>query len=154
MKRFLLFLTLCAGALVCAYALAPTHARADTPAIRIGEPKNNCQQFTLCNEQTATGVCTVLPASGDEIVLKTFGMYSALTFFGNQSTGAFSCHIFGNVNGYDAESGDGVQLSTTAITESNEAISLNGGNFGFIWASCSAIGTDVILTVTACPSSR
>ncbi len=114
-----------------------------------------CASFTLCSAQTATGGCTVNPASGDEIVLPVFGYWSSLTFFSNKSVGSpYSCAVHGNIDGHDAESGDFVKLNDTQLTATDKAISLNGGNFGHIWISCGTITTSVTITVNACPSSR
>lgn len=145
MKR-LLFLVLFLSFIYAGASLA------DTPASR-NKIVKTCHEYVLCSAQTATGDCTVLPASGDEITLEVFGQWSALTFFSNQSVGNYSCHIHGNSSGHDDQSGDFVQLSTTAITESNQAISLNGGNFGWIWVNCSAIATSVTMTVNVCPAN-
>ena len=130
------------------------HAQADTAPIPIGDEKNTCQQFTMCAAQTLVGDCTVLPASGDEIVLETFGRWSSLTFYANQSVGAYSCVVHSNASGHDAETGDFVLLSSTPLSGSNESISLNGGNFGYIWINCPTIGTSVTVTLNACPSNR
>ncbi len=132
------------------------HAQADTSPTRIGEPKNTCQKFTMCATQTIAGVCDVDgDTTSDEIVLNVFGRWSRFTFFGNASTGTpWSCDVFGNNGGFDAEGGDGVQLNTTALTNLNESITLREGDFGFIWVNCSSITTNTIITVNACPSNR
>ena len=163
----------CGRACACARVRAPTRegenmkhllfllalfvtasAFADTSPTRLGDLSNTCGKFVLCGAQTATGDCTVLPASGDEIVLETFSKWSSFTLYSNESVGNHTCHIFSNNGGHDAEPGDAIQISTTALSETQELITLNGGNFGFIWANCSAIGTSVYITVKACPSNR
>ena len=130
------------------------HAWGDTDPTRI-VTEGTCQKLTMCAAQTATGVCTVLPASGDERVLRPFGRWSRFTFFGNESVDTpWSCDVFGNNTGYDLESGDGVQLNTASITNANESITVYNGDFGFIWINCSVIETSVTMTVNACPSNR
>jgi hypothetical protein len=109
----------------------------------------------MCDVQTATGDCDVdKDGTGDEIVLNTFGLYSSFTFYGNQSVGAFSCVVHSNATGHDVESGSFVLLSSTPLSDGNPAITINGGNFGYIWMNCTSIATSVIITVNACPSNR
>lgn len=129
--------------------VAPARADISPASIKI---YGQCVSFTLCNAQTVTGDCT---SGGDEIVLDVFGKWSSLTFFSNKSVGSpYSCAVHGNNDGHDAESGDFVKLNDTQLTATDEAISLNGGNFGHIWISCGTITTSVTITVNACPSSR
>ena len=140
--------------LFLAIACVSASVHADTePALL--EAVGVCESRELCSAQTATGDCTVQPASGDELVLKVFGKYSNLTFFSNESVGApYTCNVHGNRGGHDLESGDFVVLTTTAMSDTNESISLNGGNFGHIWVNWSTIATSVTITVNACPANR
>lgn len=136
-------------------SLACASAHADTSPTPIGDAKNTCQQFMMCDAQTATGDCDVdKDGTGDEIVLTTFGRWSSLTFYANLSVGAYSCVVHSNADGHDAQSGSYVLLSSTPLSSSNESISLNGGNFGVVWINCATIGTSATVTVNACPSSR
>jgi len=144
-KSFLLAL------LALSFYIAP--ARGDTEPTFVRKV-NTCEEYIFCTAQTATGVCTVSPASGDEVVLDTFGKWSSLTFYANESVGAFTCNVYGNNSGHDDQSGDGVLLTSTPMDATHEAISLNGGNFGHIWINCSAIATSVTITMNACPADR
>ena len=140
--------------LFLAFACLPAPVRADTEPVLL-KAVGACESRELCSAQTATGDCTVEPAGGDEIVLKVFGKYSSLTFFSNESVGApYACGGHGNRGGHDLESGDFVLLTSTALSDVNESLSLNGGNFGHIWINCSAITTSVTVTVNACPANR
>jgi hypothetical protein len=111
----------------------------------------------MCAAQTATGDCDAnSDGTGEILVLPVFAKWSSFTFYSNQSVGApYTCTVHSNNNGHDAEAGDFVVISGGgALTDTNESISLNGGNFGFIWINCSAITTSVTITVNACPSNR
>lgn len=146
MKRLLIVL------LALSFYNAP--ARGDTEAALV-TTNGQCAQHLMCDAQTATGVCTVLPASGDERTLFVFGKWSRMTFFGNGSVGTpWTCDVMGNMGGYDAESGDGVKLNTTSLSNTQEAITLREGDFGYVWVTCPTIGTSVTITVSVCPSSR
>ena len=149
MKRFYLLLLAC----VCEWALAPALARADTEPALLNQ-NGQCAQFAMCAAQTATGDCTVSPATGDERILNVFGKWSSFTFYGNQSVDAFSCVVHSNATGHDAESGAFVLISSTPISDSNKAITINGGNFGHIWMNCTSITTSATITVNACPGNR
>ena len=140
--------------LFLAFVCVPAPMHADTePALL--KAVGVCESRELCSAQTATGDCTVEPATGDELVLKMFGKYSSLTFFSNESVGApYVCDVHGNRGGHDAESGDFVLLTSTPLSDTNESISLNGGNVGHIWVNCSTITTSVTVTVNACPANR
>jgi len=109
----------------------------------------------MCNAQTLVGDCTVLPASGDEIVLPVFAAGSSLTFFGNQSVGTpYNCNVHGNNTGHDAEAGDFIKLTTTPLSDTQESITLADGMFGHVWLNCSTITTSVTITVNVCPANR
>jgi len=141
--------------LVVSFLLVCALAHADTPPTRVGEAKNTCQKYTMCAAQTATGDCDdEQDGGGDEIVLDVFGRWSSFTFYGNQSIGSYSCVIHSNAYGHDVESGSYTLLSSTPLSSSNQTISLNGGNFGYIWVNCTTIATSVVVTLNACPASR
>lgn len=144
MNRIRLILIL-ALSLICARAWADT---APTRTSTVGA----CGVFVMCLPQTIAGVCDIDgDTTGDKIVLSALG-YSKLTFFSNGSVdNPWVCNVFGNDSGYDAESGDGVQLNTTALSNTQEAITLAGGNFNRVWVNCSTVTTSALVTVHACP---
>ncbi len=140
MRKFLLIGF--ALSLVCA------HAQADTIPDTVGVPRSHCIKKLMCDAETVTGVCT---KGGDEIVLEVLDKWTRFTFYANQSVGTpYSCHIYSNNLGYDAESGDGIRVTSSPLTEDDQAITLSNADFGFIWANCDTIETSVTITVNAC----
>lgn len=111
-----------------------------------------CTKFFLCNAQTATGPCTVNPASGDEIVLNSAGR-SSITFYGLQSVGNYSCDVFSNDKGFDEALGIGHKINDKSITPIRPILTLQGPLFA-IWVECSTITTSATVTALLCPSNN
>lgn len=116
-----------------------------------------CVKYTMCNAQTATDECTVLPASGDELVVRV-ATNSNLTFYSTASTAStYSCDVISNDQGFDASAptGNGFQINTASITPAAPILSFSG-LFDFMWIDCSAINGDgnVTITLQMCTASR
>lgn len=111
-----------------------------------------CTSYLMCAAQTATGDCTVLPASGDELVLEMDGR-SSMTFYSIQSVGAHICDIMSNDEGHDDASGVGFKVNTASLTDSAPVLSING-LFRFIWVTCPTIGTSATVTALVCTANR
>jgi hypothetical protein len=123
-------------------------AWADTSPAPIGS-SDGCTSWVVCDGQTATGPCTVEPATGDEIVAKT-KFANSLTFDGGRSTGTYSCDFYANTQGYDASSGVGTKINSVPLTETQEMLSYSGV-FDQIWVECTAIATNVTVVLNSCP---
>lgn len=137
---------------ILALSFICAHARGDTTPDTIGVPRNHCIKFLLCDAETDTGVCK---SGGDELVLEVLDKWTRFTFYSNQSVDSpYSCHIYSNNMGHDAESGDGIQVTSTPLTEDDEAITLSNVDFGCIWVNCSEITTNVTITVNACSTGH
>lgn len=107
-----------------------------------------CTERVLCSDQTATGDC--VSESGDEIVAN-LGPYSELTFTGLKSSGSYSCDLMYNDQGHDAASGAGHQINTVSVSDEQPSITLSGGHFHYVWATCTEVASSVTMTVLACP---
>lgn len=140
--------------LILALSFISAPARADTEPTRFGTTDGNCNKYIMCAAQTATGICdTVGDGTGDEIVLVPYGKWSRFTFYSNESAAAHTCLVESNNTGWDADN-DAIVISTTALTATNDLITVFNGDFGALWINCSAITTSVTITVNACSSSR
>ena len=145
MRKFIFLL----GTLL--FAANVSFADASPPVV---ESLTGCVVYKMCNAQTATGDCSVLPASGDELVLKV-ASFSNLTFYSTQSTATtYSCDVVSNDVGHDALSGAGHQINTASITESAPILSFSG-LFYYLWVNCSAIANNqVTITLQVCTANR
>jgi hypothetical protein len=73
--------------------------------------------------------------------------YTSVAVYSNRSTATtYTCDVYTSDNGYDADSGVGQDRSTTSLTETQEAIVLDGA-LGFAWVECSAIADNQV-TIT------
>lgn len=104
---------------------------------------------TLCSAETTTGDC----ASTDEIVLDARA-FNGISFFGHQSTAsAYTCDVIMSDQGHDDGSGEGQDVTASAITETNQIVSLSAP-LGFLWINCSTItGGAVTITYVAQPAN-
>jgi hypothetical protein len=127
--------------------LAASVAFADTAPPSTRTFANGAQVGKLCDAETSTGDCT----STDEIVLDLRGKYT-VSFWGIQSTAtAYTCDVIGSDLGHDGGSGEGQDLTASAITETNQAVFLEGA-LGYVWINCSTItGGNVTITYIAVP---
>lgn len=119
------------------------------------EPQGQgCVTYTLCNAQTATGTCTVNPASGDELVAIIFTK-SNWSFNADESTATtFSCNIQEAYSGHDSGASNATDLFTTALSQT-QYTNKWGGVLTRIWAECATItGGNVTIRATACPASE
>ena len=144
MKKTILILFLC--------LLYASVTLGDTEPALVRPGANKCEEYSVCTAQTATGACTVLPASGDERVLDTFIKgFNSLTFFSHESVGNYSCDVFLSSNGFDASGGSGIKATSQSITQNNQGVVLAAAGFGHMWVQCATIATSVTMTVNACP---
>ena len=111
-----------------------------------------CNVFTMCNAQTGTGVCTTLPASGDEIVMY-LATRSTLSFYSTQGVGAYSCDVYSNDTGYTATATAKQKLNATPLTTSASIVSFSG-LFAHVWLECTATGTQAPVWAYVCPADR
>jgi hypothetical protein len=127
--------------------LATSVAFADTPPTNVKNLNGGGLAGKLCDAETSTGDCT----STDEIVLDLRGKYT-VSFWGIQSTAtAYTCDVIGSDLGHDGGSGEGQDLTASAITETNQAVFLEGA-LGYVWINCSTItGGNVTITYIAVP---
>lgn len=129
-----------------------TSAQADVGATKLVS-ETGCFTYVMCDDQTATGICTALPASGEERVA-SLGFMSKLTFDGTQSIDAYSCDIYHSSIGPDALAAlgeAGFKINTTSLSQTQETISF----FGLlknVWISCTSITTSVYITLDVCPA--
>ena len=136
---------------VIALALASA-AWADAPPLteKVLTPAANAVKTgTLCSGQTATSICVgAHPLTGvsDQLVADLRGFLS-VSVYSNQSTATtYTCDIYSSDNGSDADGGIGQDRSSTSLTETQEAIVLDGA-IAYIWAKCSAIADNQV-TIT------
>ena len=149
MKFHTLFV-LCFMALLVSAAYADTEPPASSSAPVKSRMLNDSKIGTLCWTQTATSTgCTYLAANGgngDEIVADFRG-FDSVTLYSNQSTATtYTCDLYTSDNGYDSDSGVGQDRTSTALTETQEAVVLSGA-LGFAWIECSGIADNQV-TVT------
>jgi hypothetical protein len=109
-------------------------------------------RVTMCNQASGeTGVCTDtgVISGGTARVHRFNGMY-ATTHFGTQSTATtYSCDLYGNDTGYDADAADRQVLNSTSLSQTNQAISFDG-LFDYVWWECTAVtGGTVVITMLA-----
>lgn len=116
------------------------------------DTRSGCKKYLMCDAQTTTGVCTKLPSSGEERILRTFS-FSNLTFYSLQSVGAHTCNIFSNDQGYDAASGVGKQINVTSLNATDSMLSFQG-SFDYVWVECPTIGTSATVTLLLCTANR
>lgn len=139
-------------ALLAVLTLLAAPAFGDTNPPVLEREDAGCTKYEMCSAQTATGDCTVLPASGDEIVLHVHDR-SQLTFYSLQSVGAHTCDFMTNDEGHDAASGVGFKFNTSSLTDAAPVLTF-GGLFDYIWVTCPTIGTSVTVTALVCTSNR
>ncbi len=136
-----------------AFYSASANADADPPrASDTISSVNGCLKHEICSAQTATGDCTVLPASGDERVLRVLG-YSRFALYGLQSVGDYVCDVMSNDEGHDAAVGVGQKINVTSLTETTDLIQFEG-TYDYIWVTCPTIATSVTVNIVSCPASR
>jgi hypothetical protein len=145
-------------ALLLLGAAAP--AFADKPPISakgIGSGDSARTIGTLCSAQTATstGCTTALGAlvvydgvaSTSNVIVLDARPFSSIALYANQATATtFTCDLYTSDNGYDADSGVGQDRTTTALTETQQMVSIEG-SFAYVWMECSGIA-DNSLTIT------
>jgi len=134
--------------------LVATAASADNPPISsatINGPGGGVTKLgTLCSAQpssgTSTGCTGTVNGVSDQLVADLRG-YSSVAFYANQSTATtFTCDVYTSDNGYDADSGVGQDRSSTAMSETQTMIVLDGA-LAFAWIECSAIADNQV-TIT------
>lgn len=134
--------------ILLAICLLAAPALADNPPMSMKVFDEGTRTGTLCSAQTATSTgCTgVVNGVSDQLVLALHG-YSQIALYSNQSTATtYTCDAYTSDNGYDADSGVGQDRTTTAITETQEMVSLDGA-LGFLWIECSGIADNQV-TIT------
>ena len=128
---------------------------------------NGCYSYEMFNQGTdGPGL-----RSSDEIVAGGAAR-SRMTFDATRSTGnTWTCNVYANQLGFDATATGGpnvtptggaamtgvVKVTTSAITETAQLISLNGGFFKRFFVSCDVtVDAEEVVVVDAivCPSSR
>lgn len=124
-------------------------AKADVGPTTI-EAEYGCVKVKMCDAETNTGVCMRDAGSGDDEIVADLPFNGILTFDSSQSVGAHSCDMYGNMNGYDANSGVGTQINSVALSDSQMSLTYFG-MFDNVWVTCSAIGTNVTVVLNACP---
>jgi hypothetical protein len=140
-------------ALALALLLLAAPALADNPPLSGAAygPNSEVKLGTLCSSQTATATGCTGAVSGvtDQIVADLRG-YDSVSVYSNQSTATtYTCDVYSSDNGYDADSGVGQDRSTTALSQTQELIVLDGA-LAFVWIECSAIADNsVIITFVA-----
>jgi hypothetical protein len=136
--------------------LAPAAAWAADTAAPWRSLSNGCGVYTLCNAQSATGVCGNGSAN---YVADVSGRY-AMTVYATSSTATtFTCDLYTSDNGYQAttrtaltSSGASTQLSYAA---SRFSVSI-AGTLASLWAECTTAITGGTVTINAyvCPLDR
>lgn len=128
-----------------------TPAFGDTEPTEINSP-GGCRKYEFCSAQTAIGVCTVLPASGDERVLRVASK-SIMTFYSVRSIGAHICDFVSSDVGFDDATTSSYQFNAESLTDSNPMLSFSGV-FDYVWVTCPTIGVSTTVTGTFCPGNN
>ena len=153
MTRILIALLLLLGAIPALADKPPLSQRALGDSAKVGKL---CSAFV-----GTTGGCTTTSgslidytsiggtASTSNIIVADFRGYSSVAFYSNQSASAtYTCDVYSSDNGYDADSGDGQDRSTTALSNTQTLIVLDG-SLAFTWIECSSNDVSVTITFTA-----
>jgi hypothetical protein len=118
---------------ICAYA-----ARADVLPSFTGAGTGVV--YTMCSAEADLGTCE---SGGDEIVLDAAGL-TEIHFDASESTATtFTCDIKANNAGHDAANGVGQDMSATSLSETQTAITIEGGPRHF-FIDCSAIADNQV----------
>ena len=125
--------------------LIPVTAFADQAPART-KVNAKCMQYRMCDAEGDTGVC--LGDAAQEIVLHV-GQYADYIFDSVQSVGSYTCNIFTNNQGHDAQATND-QVNTTSITD-EEPIYTMRVLLRYLWINCSEIVTTVTIDVLVCP---
>lgn len=125
-----------------------------------GQRMAGCVMRRMCEgETTAARVCQrvgVSTAQGgiDEIVADVSGGYNHTFFATPSSNDAFTCTVRGNAHGFDAESGEGQDISTAgALTETTQVVTIEG-SLSTLWVYCPLITTQVTIDMLTCPLTK
>ncbi len=142
--RFLLPLLLLLPTLALATDVKPSSVKLN----------NKCRTYSMCVNQTATGVC-VAAGSSDVIVL-SMGRVATYVFYSNLSTTAsYTCNIMTNKKGYtysDDNSTATDQVNTASITD-DAPVYIMHVLLHKLWITCSErqAGGGIYIDVDVCP---
>jgi hypothetical protein len=115
--------------LVCLPVLALADTAPETTRIN-----NRCTEYRLCDAKSGTGICTDT-ANADEQIMH-IGLPAEYMFDAVNSTSTnYSCNIFTNRTGFDADNSSD-QVNTTAISD-EAPVYLMRALFRYLWINCS-----------------